>query len=64
MMNRKASSIIDDMILQRLLSTSTDDKAKIELAERKLEELKQELEDSLRALVRDYTRGIKDGSLR
>lgn len=63
MAHRQVSDIIDDMILQRVLSCCTDDKDKIKAVDCKLEELKHELEVRLGVMVLTNVREIKDAGL-
>jgi len=60
MAHRKISSIIDDMISQRIDRACTVNKRAIKAIDNKLDELKEELERSLMALVSDIVQGLKE----
>jgi len=60
MIYRKASSIIDDMISQRIERACTVKKRTIKTIDSKLDKLKEELERSLMALVSDIVQGLKE----
>lgn len=60
MASRKISSIMDDMISQRIERHCALKKRTIKVIDSKLDELKEELEHSLVALVSDFVQGLKE----
>lgn len=63
MAHRRVSTVIDDMIQQRLLSCSKDDEGELKEIDRRTDELKIELELSLGALVAASVQELKEAGL-